>query len=288
MNTKSSLILIDALAPHVAGASKTRLKSLIAARRVTVDGVVVSHPLKEIKEGQKIVVLAKEKICGPNIKIFYDDPHLVVVYKPENLLTVAQDIGGSPSLHGYLKDHFKKKITPVHRLDKGTSGVLVFAKTEASVEFLKKLFFEHDIVREYIGVVQGVLEPKKGTWIDWLAEDERAYVRTVQISQEGKKAITEYEVIDQNETYSLVRFRLQTGKKHQIRVQASSKGFPLLGDDVYGGSRHSRLMLHALKLEFVHPVTRKLMKFEAPLPPSFSLAKSQGPRYRSKRSNFSS
>jgi 23S rRNA pseudouridine1911/1915/1917 synthase len=268
MNTKN---LIDALAFHANGASKTSLKSLIQDRRVQVDGKVISNPRAQVSENQKIVIMPKEKHAGPNIKIFYDDPHLTVVYKPENLLSVAQDIGGHASLHGYLKAHFKQKITPVHRLDRGTSGVLVFAKTDKAKDGLKSLFFDHDITREYIGIVLGSLPLDKGRWIDYLEEDQRGVVHISQDTDSAKEAITNYVVLDRNETHTLVRFKLETGRKHQIRVQASSRGFPLVGDDVYGRNKHKRMLLHAEKLEFVHPITKKLMKFQAPLPESFKV-----------------
>ena len=271
MNTQNFKPLIEALAYHANGASKTSLKSLISDRRVQVDGKVISNPKHMVLLDQKIVILPKEKSAGPNIKIFYDDPHLVVVYKPENLLSVAQDIGGLASLHGYLKAHFKQKITPVHRLDRGTSGVLVFAKTEQAKEGLKELFFEHDIVREYVGIVEGFVPLDKGKWVDFLEEDERGIVRVTRDEHHGKMAVTNFEVLDRNQTHTLLRFRLETGRKHQIRVQASSRGFCLVGDETYGGAKHRRMLLHAETLEFKHPFTRKQMKFHAPLPPSFVL-----------------
>jgi tRNA pseudouridine32 synthase/23S rRNA pseudouridine746 synthase/23S rRNA pseudouridine1911/1915/1917 synthase len=182
---------------------------------------------------------------------------------------VAQDIGGHASLHGYLKNHFKQKITPVHRLDKGTSGVLVFAKSEKAKEGLKSLFFDHDISRVYIGIVHGSIPLDKGRWVDHLFEDEIGKVYVSLPSKETKEAVTCYEVLDRNEVHTLVRFTLETGRKHQIRVQASSRGFPLVGDEIYGKLKARRLMLHAQTLEFVHPITKKRMKFEAPLPDSF-------------------
>lgn len=271
MNTLNTKPLIEALAFHADGASKTALKSLISQRRVSVDGKTVSNPQALVNDGQKIVIKPKEKKAGPNIKIFYEDTHLCVVYKPENLLSVAQDIGGHASLHGYLKNHYKAKITPVHRLDRGTSGVLVFAKSEKAKEGLKALFHEHDIHREYVGIVLGHVSLDKGRWIDYLEEDDRGVVHVTSEKPTSKQAITCYEVLDRNQTHTLIRFTLETGRKHQIRVQASSRGFPLVGDDTYGRNKHSRMLLHAEKLEFVHPITKKLMKFYAPLPHTFKV-----------------
>lgn len=272
MNTQNFKPLIEALSFHANGASKTSLKDLISTRRVLVDGKVIANPKALVGEDQKITIAPKEKSAGPNIKIFYDDPHLVVCYKPENLLSVAQDIGNHASLHGYLKNYFKQKITPVHRLDRGTSGVLVFAKSERAKEGLKQLFHEHDIVREYIGVVNGAIPLDKGRWQDLLVEDQRGVVHVTNDSSNGKMAITNFEVLDRNLTHTLVRFKLETGRKHQIRVQASSRGFSLVGDDTYGKNKYKRMLLHAEKLEFQHPITRKVMKFHAPLPDSFRLS----------------
>jgi 23S rRNA pseudouridine1911/1915/1917 synthase len=271
MNTQKSKFLIEALRFHADGASKTALKSLISDRRVSVDGKVVTKPMQEISEGQKIIILPKEKKAGPNIKIFYDDSHLTVVYKPENLLSVDQDLGGHVSLHSYLKNYYKQKITPVHRLDRGTSGVLVFAKSEKAKEGLKSLFYDHDIIREYIGIVLGSIPLDKGRWVDHLEEDDRGQVHVTPPNENSKEAITCYEVLDRNETHTLVRFKLETGRKHQIRVQANSRGFPLVGDEIYGRNKHRRMLLHAEKLEFKHPITGKEMKFHAPLPPSFKV-----------------
>lgn len=263
--------LIDALKPHAAGASKTTLKSLLVDARVQVDGVLMTDPRKLVSENAKIIILPKMKAAGPNIKIFYEDSNLCVVYKPENLLTVDQDIKSSPSLHGYLKNHYKQKITPVHRLDRGTSGVLVFARSEKAKEKLKELFFKHDITREYIGIVHGVIALDKGKWVDYLEEDPIGKVYITRSEDEGKKAITHFEVLDRNETHTLVRFKLETGRKHQIRVQSSTRGFPLVGDDTYGGPKHRRILLHAQKLEFEHPITGKMMHFVSETPESFRL-----------------
>ena len=263
--------LIDALKPHVEGASKTTLKSLLTDGRVLVETVLMTDPRNLVKKDAKITILPKLKAAGPNIKIYYEDTHICVVYKPENLLTVDQDIKGSASLHSYLKSHYKQKITPVHRLDRGTSGVLVFAISEKARDKLKELFFHHEIVREYVGIVHGIIPLDKGRWIDYLEENEQGKVYIVHDENRGKKAVTQFEVLDRSETHTLVRFTLETGRKHQIRVQSSSRGYPLVGDDTYGGPKHKRILLHAQKLEFQHPITGKMMRFFADTPDSFKL-----------------
>jgi 23S rRNA pseudouridine1911/1915/1917 synthase len=153
----------------------------------------------------------------------------------------------------------------VHRLDQGTSGVMLFVYNEKAQGHMKKQFEEHSIVRIYLGLIEGNLPSPSGTWESNLREDDAYFVRS---SPHGEKAITHYEVVAKRKKSSLVRFALETGKKNQIRVHTSEAGHPIVGDKKYGAKTnpYKRLCLHAHFLSFEHPATGKRLAFTSPLP----------------------
>ena len=159
----------------------------------------------------------------------------------------------------------------LHRIDKETSGVLVFAK-DIKVHSMLRMHWNEDItLREYYAVVNGTLEEKKGRLVHYLAENENNIVYITKNKKKGKKAITNYEVVKENEEYSLLKVTIETGRKNQIRVQMASIGHPIVGDDKYGDGKtpFARLGLHASELDFVHPETHETMKMKAPVPDEF-------------------
>lgn len=249
--------------------SRNTLKSWVEKGRVTVDGFVISRTNILVRPKQEVAVSKKLLFADEDVKILYEDAHIVVIDKPTKLLSVATDSENDRTVHSILKRRKKKPVWPVHRLDRDTSGVMLFAYTEAAKEKLKVKFAAHDIKREYIGIVEGHLTPRSGIWKSMLQEDEIYYVKS---SKEGKLAITHYEVTSKRRHTSLVRFRLETGRKNQIRVHASEAGHPLIGDHKYGAktSPFNRLCLHAHILGFKHPTTGKEMTFVSPLPALFT------------------
>ena len=207
--------------------------------------------------------------------ILHEDEDLIVGNKAAGMLTVAALWNKTETVHALLNRYVRKgsavsrkSVYVVHRLDQATTGVLVFAKSEAAKDFLKDHWSEN--VKTYFTVVHGKLKQKKGLHESHLEEDED-YVVHANADGRGKLARTEYEVVQENEKYSLVKINLLTGRKNQIRVHMSELGNPVVGDAKYGraGDRFPKLALHSASLELTHPFKKKRMTFEAPLPPHF-------------------
>lgn len=257
--------LLDALQALSPDSSKNTLKSWVKKGRVTVNGCVADRCNQKVAHGQEVAVGQRLFFTEEGVKILYEDGHIVVIDKPEKLLSVATDAETERTAHSILKRRALRMVYPVHRLDRDTSGVMLFAYTEQAREKLKTMFAAHDIQREYYGLVEGVLKPRKGIWKSKLVEEDDFFVKS---GEGGKMAITQYELCGVKNRLSIVRFQLETGRKNQIRVHASEAGYPIVGDKKYGAStnRFKRLCLHAYLLGFVHPITRKKMEFTSPLP----------------------
>ena len=210
------------------------------------------------------------------MKIVYEDAYLIVVEKREGLLSIATNREKERTAYYILKDYVQRsgrqhRIFIVHRLDKDTSGLMVFAKDEQTKRNLQDHWQEIVTDRRYVAVVSGEVEKNNGTITSWL-KDNKVYVTYSSLSNNGgDKAITHYTVIRRANGYSLVELELETGRKNQIRVHMKDLGHPVVGDTKYGNGDDPlrRLALHAFKLWFYHPVTGELMKFETPYPSSF-------------------
>jgi len=201
-----------------------------------------------------------------------EDHDLVVIDKPMGLLSVATDSNTENTAHAYLKNYFnQKRVFVVHRLDRDTSGVMLFALNERARDRLKSIFEKHDIERTYCAIVEGFVAPNEGTWSSYLYEDAQYIVHATENPKKGKKAITHYSCQKATPQYSLVLLRLETGKKNQIRVHCQNAGYPVAGDEKYGAKTNPlrRLALHAFSLAFEHPFTHKKMRFEIPIPEKF-------------------
>lgn len=269
----TDLPLIDALIFLAPDSSKTTLRSWLKEERVFVDGAVEKNPSFLVKKDQIVSVGFKNKVQNDGIKILYEDSHLVVIEKPEGMLSVATAFETTKTAHASLKRKYKpKKIFVIHRLDQDTSGVMLFALSEAAYTNLKKTFEQHKIERAYVAVIEGHLPNSKGTWQSHLYEDANYYVHETLDQEKGEQAVTHYEVKKTSKKYSLLSLRLETGKKNQIRVHCQSSGTPIVGDKKYGALTNpiKRLCLHAYLLAFHHPITGKPMKFESPMPRDFS------------------
>ncbi len=267
-NKNSLLALLQERLPE---SSNRSLRTLIEKERILVDGKLVRRADVLVEEGSAIVMRDKIQFLEQNVRLLYEDGHIAVIDKPEGLLSVATDFESYKTAHGVLKRRRPgKMVYPVHRLDRETSGVLVFAYTEKAREGLKDQFMRHSLQREYVALLEGNLEKKQGTWKSLLEEDPFYYVKN---SPTGKLSITHYEVISGSKTHSFVRFQLETGRKNQIRVHASSHGHPIAGDTKYGAKTNpaKRLCLHAEKLGFIHPVTGKKLFFQSPIPEFYSM-----------------
>lgn len=268
--SEETATVLEWLTSNYPDSSKRTLRQWIDHGRVAINGREASIPHFPIQKGDLVEVRDKAEKGEKGIKILYEDSFLVVIDKPSGLLTVTAPKEVRRTAHSALKRrHPGRKITPVHRLDKDTSGILVFAYTDKSRDDLKAQFFHHTVKRDYLAIVQGEISDK-GKWVCDLAEDRSLYVHPVP-DGEGKQAITHFLRLKEKNGRSYVRFRLETGRKNQIRAQALHFGFPLLGDEKYGGPPSKRLALHAATLTFVHPMSGKEMSFTSPLPSDFPL-----------------
>ncbi len=258
--------------------SKTKTKATLQGRGIKVNGKTVTQFDFLLQPGMKVSVSQTKKndqFKSRYVKIVYEDQYLVVVEKNVGILSMA---AGHKSLNvkSVLDDYFQKsrqkcRAHVVHRLDRDTSGLMVYAKDMQTEQILEHEW--HDIVydRRYVAVVCGEMEENEGTIANWL-KDNKAYVTySSPVDNGGKYAVTHFFVLDRTVDYSLVEFRLETGRKNQIRVHAADMGHPVCGDVKYGNGADPlhRLCLHAFLLCFYHPITHERMEFETPIPTTF-------------------
>jgi 23S rRNA pseudouridine1911/1915/1917 synthase len=206
----------------------------------------------------------------------FEDPALIVVEKPAGLLTMATDTERSNTVYAALRAYTnakkpREKLFIVHRLDREASGLLVFAKTIEAKENLQDQFKDHSAGRRYVAVVEGQLRYDEFTIRSSLAENKAYRVYSTSNRKTGKPAVTHVRVMKRNAKTSVVEVRLETGRKHQIRVHLSERGHPIVGDKNYGSRSDPlrRLALHAAVLEFKHPESGKSMRFESVYPKVF-------------------
>lgn len=255
--------LLEALQLLAPESSKNTLRSWIEQGRVLVDQKRAERASQIVEEGQEVTVSSKPKFLSHGLKIVYEDEELVVIDKPAGLLSVATEMENDLTAHGLLKQRFHHpKIYPIHRLDRETSGLLVFAYTEEARDSLKEQLEKRTMYREYRALVHG--HPGKGTWKSYLKENGLMRVESCAPS-EGKEAVTHFETLKLQGNSSLLKLRLKSGRKHQIRVQAADAGFPVVGDQKYGLPEDKGKMLHlqAVALHFEHPRTKKKMIFKS-------------------------
>ena len=213
------------------------------------------------------------------INILYEDNNFLVVDKPSGILTIAteEDSDNSNNLYDVLLKYVKKKSSSaklyvVHRLDRDTSGIVIFAKNEVLKRKLQDNWDKLVTNREYIAIVDGTFKKKKDTLKDYLKESKTLQVYVTDDTKNGKLAITDYEVIKENRVYSMLKINIHTGRKNQIRVQLENINHPVVGDKKYKSRNNplGRLALHATKLEIIHPLTKKKMLFECKIPEVFN------------------
>lgn len=210
------------------------------------------------------------------LDIIYEDKEFIVVNKPCGLLTISTDKEKDNTLfhkvYMYLKRKNKNnKVFIVHRLDKDTSGVVLFAKNEKLKFLLQNNWDKLVKNRNYVAIVHGSVEKESDTIISWLKETKTLLTYSSAKEKDGKKAITSYRLICKNSNYSFLDILLKTGRKNQIRVHMKDINHPIIGDKKYGvKDRFNHMYLHAYKLSLVHPTTKKLLEFETDIPKYFS------------------
>ncbi len=268
---KENEILIEFLKKTFSNLSKNSVKSLLHNEKVFVNGNMTTKYNYELNIGD--VVEIREKVAK-NIDIIYEDKDIIVINKPSGLLTVATEKEKNKTAYHLVMEYLKKKnknnrIFIIHRLDKDTSGIIMFAKNERA----KHLYQDNwnDIVKKrcYYAVIDGKMQNKEGTIKSYLKENGNM-VYSVK-DRSGKLAITEYKVLKERKNISLLDINLKTGRKNQIRVHMKENKTPILGDLKYGEKSKliNRLALHAYKLELINPVTKKILTFEVNMPNEF-------------------
>lgn len=278
ITAKAPAKLLDFLLDNL-NESRSKVKATLQGRGIKVNGKTTTQFDFQIQPGMDVAISKSKRnqytLKSRYVKIVYEDQWLVVIEKNIGILSMA---AGHSSLNVksvlddyFAKSHQKCRAHVVHRLDRDTSGLMVYAKDMETEQALEHNW--HDIVydRRYIAVVSGEVEEEGGTIENWL-KDNKAYITySSPVDNGGKYAVTHYHVLDRTTEHSLVEFKLETGRKNQIRVHTADIGHPVCGDIKYGNGDDPlhRLCLHAYMLCFWHPVTRKRMEFETPIPAAF-------------------
>ena len=268
--------------------TRTRIQQLIKDKNITVNGKPTKSSYK-IEENDEIAIEVPEvettEIKPENIKIdiVYEDSDIAVINKQAGMVVHPAHGHYSGTLVNALLYHIKDlsgingEIRPgiVHRLDKDTSGLIVIAKNDKVHTALTEMFQEKKIKKTYLAILKGKLNKTEGKVVTQIGRDknDRKKMTVIDDITKGKNAITNYKVVSQNNLFTLVKVNIKTGRTHQIRVHMRHLGYPILGDSVYGRKdNEKRQMLHAYKLEFLHPVTGHQMEFTGEIPEDFQKA----------------
>lgn len=259
--------------------SRNNIKSLLARGQVSISGQIVKQFNHPLEPGQEVVIDASPvwgKEVGPGLKVLFEDQYLLVVDKPAGLLTIASDTEKERTAYHQLMDYVREKnpahrIFIVHRLDRDTSGVMVFAKQEEVKRQFQDSWKELMTERSYIAVVEGSMAGEGDTVHSWLLETKTKHMYSGTTPGDGLEAITHYRVLQSSPQFSLLAIHLETGRKNQIRVHMYDIGHPIVGDKKYGARDNPlrRLALHARVLAFRHPISGETMRFETEIPKSF-------------------
>ena len=288
-NSPDILPLMEFVSGKMPAAKRTDIKKWLKFGQVMVGGAVTSAFDAPVGTGVEVKINLTRGFPlfrHPRVKLVYEDDDVIVINKGYGILSVrtnpmkreecAYDI-----VRDYIKDvNPRNRLYVVHRLDRDTSGLMMFTKTEESQQVLRHNWNNMILERLYVAVLEGYLEEDKGYVKSRLAENSQFVVYSTDVPGEGRLAVTHYEVMERGHGYTLAQFSLDTGRKNQIRVHASDLGHPIAGDRKYGASTSPihRLALHAMTLRFAHPVTRKDMNFQTPIPAAFIGAVRRGSR----------
>lgn len=275
VNSQASLLdyLINNLSE-----SRSKLKATLQGHGIKVNGKIVTQFDLPLQKGDKISISRHKKqnqFKSRFVKIVYEDRWLVVVEKNIGILSMA---AGHSSLNVkkvlddyFLKSHQKCRAHVVHRLDRDTSGLMVYAKDIETEQIFEHNWHQIVYDRRYVAVVSGEMEQNEGTIANWL-KDNKAYITySSPVDNGGKYAVTHWHVLNRTTEHSLVEYKLETGRKNQIRVHSADMGHPVCGDTKYGNGDDPlhRLCLHAYLLCFTHPITGEPMEFSTPIPTNF-------------------
>lgn len=259
--------------------SRTTIKSMLAHKQVTVGDMVTTKFDFPLKRGQMVYLNKKkseEKARFRGMRIVHEDADIIVIEKGSGLLSIATDKEKSKTAYSMLSEYVKRfdpknLIFIVHRLDRDTSGLMMFAKSKKVQEALQKDWNDSIIERSYVVVVEGEVEKTEGTVTSWLKENKALVMYSSQTPDDGQKAITHYKVLKVGKQFSLLEVKLETGRKNQIRAHMKDIGHSVTGDKKYGAKLNpiGQMGLHARVLAFKHPVTGKMLRFDTPIPGKF-------------------
>jgi 23S rRNA pseudouridine1911/1915/1917 synthase len=258
--------------------SRKEAKDLLRFKRIAVRGKAPVRHDTLLHPGDMVAIVTHRQIDdrllrSTRLRIVYSDDAIVVVDKPAGLLSMGSEREKEKTLHRILNDHLKaiakssrQQIFIVHRLDRETSGLMVLARSESVQATLQGNW--NDVTKKYLAVAEGVLPDEQGTLRDHLIESKS--LRMHRVERGGDLAVTHYRLISSTSARSLVELTLETGRKHQIRVQLAGIGHPIVGDRKYGGKSGgaTRLALHSCELTFNHPISGVSMEFRSELPSS--------------------
>ena len=271
--------LLTFVAEKLPEVKRTRLKQMLAHNQIAVNGAPVKQFNQPLEPGDSVGVNFTREFTvfyNRRLKIVYEDDDIIVVNKGYGLLSMGNDKVKDGTAYSILKDYLKSKdprnkIFIIHRLDRDTSGLMMFAKNEKSKEAMQHNWNNMVLNRKYVAVVEGDVEQERGEVRSYLAENSQYEVFSTDDPEMGKLAVTRWERLKEGSNYSLLEVELATGRKNQIRVHMKDMGHPISGDRKYGAeaSPIHRLALHARTLRFIHPSTRREMNFETPVPPPF-------------------
>ena len=267
--------LIAFIMEKMHGMSRNRAKALISNRVVLVNNVITTHPLAELKPGDVVQLdrsKHKKSFHCKELDIVFEDPYLFIIDKHPGLLSMSNNSRQQTVqtvLNRYLEKGGGRNTSHlVHRLDRDTSGLMVYAKDVQTQQSLINSWQQLVTDRRYLALVKGEFEQPRGRIQSWLTEDKKFITHSSPVDNGGKYAVTHYNVLASSNGYSLVECELETGRKNQIRVHMADLGHPVVGDRKYGSDEDPmrRLGLHAYMLCFTHPVTGKHLRFETPVP----------------------
>lgn len=282
IKVKEEAPLLEFLLTSLPHLSRNKIKDILQGRGVTVNGKMTTQFDYSLRPGQTVAVSKQKRsrniLQSRYVKVVFEDRWLVVIEKNVGILSMA---AGHKSLNvkAVLDDYFVKsrqncRAHVVHRLDRETSGLMIYAKDMETEQILEHNW--HDIVydRRYVALLSGVMEQDNGTITSWLKDNKAYFTYSSPVDNGGKFAITHFKTLKRSDFYSLVEFKLETGRKNQIRVHSADMNHPVCGDIKYGNGDDPvhRLCLHAYKLCFHHPRTGEPMEFETPFPRDFKQA----------------
>lgn len=272
-------LLLEFLFEKLSDWSKSKVKSALSHQLIRVNGSPVSQFNFELRPGMKVELLrGSNQAMRPNpyVSIHYEDQWLLVINKQPGILSMQSD-HHSFCVKTLLDDYLKRSRQActahvVHRLDRETSGLMVFAKSTKVQQMFANHWHELVTDRRYLALVSGMMTEEKGTVSSWLKDDKFYFTYSSPTDNGGKYAVTHFRTLQKSERYSLVELQLETGRKNQIRVHLQDIGHPVVGDYKYGVEGDDpigRLGLHAFRLNFTHPITGKPMNFETGYPTTF-------------------